>query len=173
MRTLFERNEKLHRCNTRDRKGVQMEHKYGTFGSEEQLPGQMEVYDYPELIPEEGRRDSHGTDTGRTADGGHQDPDTAGGSGSGEEEADDVPEPHEIPGTAEDDGCAGDHDRTAEDAAWEEVREAVSEIRGRTVPHWGLERGIGTDQVKKLYRRAVDLAAALEKIMMIRSRKNE
>lgn len=146
-------------------------------GQEEQLPGQMEVYDYPELIPEEWRRNSHGTDTGRTADGVHQDPVTAGGSGSGEKEAYDVPEPHEIPGTAEDDGCAGDpertDDRTAEDAAWEEVREAVGEIRGRTVPHWGLERGIGTDQVQKLYRRAIDLAAALEKIMMIRSRKNE
>lgn len=140
-------------------------------GQEEQLPGQMEVYDYPELIPDEGRRDSHGTDTGRTADGGHQDPVTAGGSGSGEKEAYDVPEPHEIPGTAEDDGCAGDP--ATEEEAWMEARRAEEKLRQYFAVWDGKERDMSGELIRSVYHTAIDLAAAIEKVMIRRDMDHE
>ncbi|MDE7045148.1 MAG: hypothetical protein K2O97_09105, partial [Acetatifactor sp.] len=138
---------------------------------EEQLPGQMDVYDYPEMIPEEERRDGHGTDTGRTADDGYKAPGTEEGPGSGEEEADDVPEPHEIPGTAEDDGCAGDP--ATEEEAWMEAGRAEEKLRQYFAVWDGKERDMPGNLLRSVYHTAIDLAAAIEKVMIRRDRDHE
>lgn len=159
---------------------------------EEQLPGQMDVYDYPELIPGETGKGTDGAEetgtgeypatdggTGSRAgtDDGGQEPGNAQGATEAEGGLADNPQEHAaLHGTAADGGCeadpGGDGCPGAEDAAWKEVRESLYEIRAYTVSRWGRERGIGTAQVQELYGKAVDLAAALERIMMIRSREN-
>lgn len=145
---------------------------------EEQLPGQMEVYDYPEMIPEEMKEESHGTEE-REAAGGEK-PATDGGMGScaGADDGGQEPglrENDEVPETAEDDGCAEDHGIAGmtEESAWEGAKTALYALRVRFEKNRGMEETVDLGEIRTMYGHSIDLAVALEKIMKIRSRKNE
>ena len=142
---------------------------------EEQLPGQLEVYDYPEMVPESMEGGSHGTGgkgpgEAHAADGGMGPCASGGGGGQGP----DIPEHDEGPGTAEDDGCAEDPGNAGmtEESAWEGAKAALYALRVRFEKNSGIEKGMDIGEVQAMYRRSIDLAAALEKIMVIRREEN-
>ena len=141
---------------------------------EEQIPGQMEVYDYPELIPEEKRRNSHGTEEREAA--GREEPATDGGMGSCAGEAGgqggDLQGYDEIPGTPEDDGCAGDPEKNVGEKTWGDVLHGLEAVKRSVLlcNHYYPE--LKTKQLKELYQAAINMAAAVEG-MLIRSERNE
>lgn len=142
---------------------------------EEQLPGQMEVYDFPEIIPEEMKEGSHGAEEREAAGGENPAADGEMGSGTGAADGGRKPaagEHDEIPGTSEDDGCEEDLGDTEEDE-WEKVRTALYALKARFESISGIEETADIERVQMMYRKSIDLAAALEKIMMIRSREDE
>lgn len=136
----------------------------------EQLPGQMEVYDYPEMIPEEMKEESHGAEEKEAAGGedpadGEMDPATDTAAGGGQ---DDIPQHHEVTGTSEDDGCAEDPET---DEAWMEARRKEEKLR-QYFAVWD-EHNIPSDILQSMYRTAIDMAAAIETVMMRRSGNHE
>lgn len=138
---------------------------------EEQLPGQMEVYDYPEMIPEGMKEESNGT--GETEAGGSpsatdEKVESVAGTDGGGQEPGDVPEPDAVPGTTEDGRCTGDTEQ--EDDLWMKARRAEEKLRQYLTVWDGQD--IPGDLLHSAYRTAIDLAAAIEGIL-IRRGKNE
>lgn len=138
---------------------------------EEQLPGQMNVIDYPEMLPEEMREESHGE--GKGQEGTHSTDEGTepcpGGQG-------DDPQGHDaFPGTPADDGCTEDPGITGmtEKEVWEEAKQAFYKLRDRFEKYRGIQETMDIGEIQAMYRGSIGLAAALEKIMMIRSRENE
>lgn len=141
---------------------------------EEQIPGQLEVYDYPELIPEEKRRNSHGTEEREAA--GREEPATDGGMGSCASEAGgqggDLQGYDEIPGTPEDDGCAGDSEKNVGKKTWGYVLHGLEAVKRNVLLCNNDYPELKTKQLKELYRAVINMAAAVEG-MLIRSERNE
>lgn len=138
---------------------------------EEQLPGKMDVTDYPEMLPEEMREESHGE--GKGQEGTHSTDEGTepcpGGQG-------DDPQGHDaFPGTPADDGCTEDPGITGmtEKEVWEEAKQAFYKLRDRFEKYRGIQETMDIGEIQAMYRGSIGLAAALEKIMMIRSRENE
>ena len=138
---------------------------------EEQLPGKMDVTDYPEMLPEEMREESHGE--GKGQEGTHSTDEGTepcpGGQG-------DDPQGHDaFPGTPADDGCTEDPGITGmtEKEVWEEAKQAFYKLRDRFEKYRGIQETMDIGEIQAMYRGYIGLAAALEKIMMIRSRENE
>ncbi|MCM1213289.1 MAG: hypothetical protein NC548_02065 [Lachnospiraceae bacterium] len=154
----------------------------GGHAGEEQLPGQMDVYDYPELLPGE-RMGSDGTDSGKGGtdngkggtgsrkngtDGGMAgDGSPADGTDSGTggtipaiQEAGGVQCPHEGAGTPEDGGCTGDPG----EGPWMEARNAEGQLR-QFLAVWD-GKDVPRDILLSAYRTAIGLAAALEGMLM-------
>ena len=149
---------------------------------EEQLPGQMDVNDYPEILPdgvetgveEANENGEAGNELAGSGDG--QEYQQA-GNNTGEQESDDSAEHNEVNGAAEDDGCTADNEaigqQDAEEEAWVEARNAVINLQRQFNAYFGHEKDVTTSTVKCLYNKAINAAAALEKILMERERKHE
>ena len=146
-------------------------------GQEEQLPGQMEVFDYPELIPEERKEEDHGAEE-KGAEGGESPAaDARMGSGTGEpgERDPGIQESHEIPGTAEDDGCAEDPGGVRdqeEEKTWRDVVYELEAVKRNVMLCNHDYPALRIPQLRELYQATINLAAAVEEVL-IRSEKNE
>lgn len=135
---------------------------------EGQLPGQMDMTDYPETLPEGMREENHGEGKGQegthsTEEGTEPCP---GGQG-------DDPQGHDaFPGTPADDGCTEDPGSTGmtEKEVWEEAKQAFYKLRVRFEKYRGIQETMDIGEIQAMYRDSIGLAAALEKIMMIRSK---
>jgi len=125
---------------------------------EGQLPGQMDVYDYPELVPGE-------TGTGENETGN----DSTGGTG--QDGLTGHPEVHRIPAQ---DGCAGDSGITGgEEELWMEARKEEEKLRQYLAVWDGKERDMDDGLLRSVYHTSIRLAAALEKVMIRRGRAHE
>lgn len=151
--------------------------------TEEQLPGQMTVEDYPEIIPtsyEEIKEEDTMEDT-KNADGGAEYTEGGGdpsnqGSVNGNEGAvqsdaegcsDAADDADVVPGGL---GAAGDAGTSQEISriknvdiidAWDALSEAFTEV---------LDTDATIKEIQRAYDRAIDLAAAIEKILIARQR---
>ena len=123
---------------------------------EPQLPGQMNVEDFQEMMPpEEGEDDGKLNQSGMPDHAGDEAPDgrsedmegIAGGEVSGADEGDGAPEGG---------GCEADHERLVEEAwyRWMDLRQAMPPTRM-----------VITAKVKELYHLTIKLAAALEALI--------
>ena len=156
---------------------------------EENLPGQMDVYDYPELIPDgkenqtapedntagEGKgAGKYGQYTTAPPEQGEPAGEPSGGTGAAPEEpGTDAPEVHpEIDGAAEDGGRAGHTGYRGslppEEDLWDEAWGAESNMKQYFDAWRGREQSMDTGTLRMMYRDSVSLAAALEKIIIAR-----
>lgn len=60
-----------------------------------------------------------------------------------------------------------------EKEVWEEAKQAFYKLRDRFEKYRGIQETMDIGEIQAMYRGSIGLAAALEKIMMIRSRENE
>ena len=156
---------------------------------EENLPGQMDVYEYPELIPDgkenqtapedntagEGKgAGEYGQHTTAPPEQGEPAGEPSGGTRAAPEEpGTDAPEVHpEIDGAAEDGGCR-DHtgyrySLPPEGDLWTEAWNAESVVKQYFDAWRGREQSMDTGTLRMMYRDSVSLAAALEKIIIAR-----
>ncbi len=129
---------------------------------EEQLPGQMSVEDYPELMPDGGENDgtSTGMDAGDVQSG---EPDRSGdetadgGSEAAEgTEGDEIQSTDEGDGASEGGGCEADHEKLVNEVWWKwmDLRENMP-----------ANKKFAEGKIKTLYDMTINLAAAMEKLM--------
>lgn len=155
---------------------------------EENLPGQMNVYDYMELIPsgqenqtaldntaEEGKgAGEYGQDATASPEQGEPAGEPSGGTGAAPEEpGTDAPEVYpEIDGAAEDGGRRDHHGYRGslppEGDLWAEAWNAESVVKQYFDAWRGREQSMDTGTLRMMYRDSVSLAAALEKIIIAR-----
>lgn len=149
---------------------------------EEQLPGQMEVYDYPELLPEERKEEDHGREGTERKERGSSGKDAAAAGicpkgredGNGGE-PDRISQHYEIPGTAEEDGCTEDPEGvrgTEEEKTWKDVLFELEAVKRKAMQCGQDHPGLETEALEELYQAAIRLAAAVHEIWR-RSKKNE
>lgn len=149
------------------------------------LPGQMDVYDYPELIPD-GKENQTAPEDNAAGGGkgaGEYGQDTtappeqgepSGSTGAAPEEpGTDAPWEHpEGDGAAEDGGRAGHTGYRAslppEEDLWGEAWGAESNMKQYFDAWRGKEQSMDTGTLRMMYRESVSLAAALEKIIITR-----
>ena len=137
---------------------------------ENQITGQMSVIDYPEMIPD-------GVETGAEEENADEKGMEQAGRDTAEKESEDPAGYHEDAGTAEDDGCAENHEAAGqqdlEEDAWVAARTGAINLRRQFNSFFGHEKDVDTGTVKRLYEKAVHVAAALEKVLIARGRYNE
>lgn len=152
---------------------------------EEQLPGQMNVNDYPGVVPvtyeeikEETENATDGNKSAPEGDGGEDSANPGDARGikeqvhseiqDGSNEADDVNGVSGGLGTAEDAGTSGEVSRTElEDCiekAWDSLFKAVHEM---------INVNYGRHATQNAYNRSIDMAAALERLIMLRQKEVE
>lgn len=153
---------------------------------EEQLPGQMTVEDYPEVMPEVTYEEIK-EETEDAADGNKSEPDGDGGEASADQGTVGGPEgeiPSDLPdggdkadnvdgvsdglGTAGDAGAPGEVSRSELEAsvekAWDSLFKAVHEM---------INVNYGRHALQVAYDRSIDMAAALERLIMLRQKEME
>lgn len=131
-----------------------------------QIPGQMNVEDYPELMPEEVKKDDVSDNMSGSIG-------TDGADGEPEEDngTDFVSEYNEVSGAPEDAGCEADNGEGESDF-WREADTLMNKIREfMKLRNWG--ETIETEIVKKMYNDSVSLAAVFEQILKERANNEE
>ena len=156
---------------------------------EEQLPGQMSVEDYPELMTDGGEKDgkSAGMDEGNDEPGmsdcsGDEDADgrseDAEGAAGGE-----IPGTDEVVGASEGRGREGDLKavEVPRDLVWTSTEPDLEEVREQIRDAWedlakmpkNHPEYLAAYQMEELYKKAIRLAAGIEQLMLWKRRKME
>lgn len=149
---------------------------------DEQLPGQMNVGDYEGVVPEAQYEEvkEDGTDTddiaglpeGSGAAGDALEPGTDAGASGEAEDADTDNKPNAGNGATESGGCETDNGAVEEDV-WMEVRAASQSLNQYFAVWSDKESMMEMDVLKSLHTKAINLAAGIEKIMILRVGNNE
>lgn len=149
----------------------------------EQLPGQMSVEDYEGVVPDaqyEEVKEDAGTDIdtitgmpgGSGAAGDALEPGTDAGASGEAEDADTDNKPNAGNGDTESGGCETDNGAVEEDV-WMEVRAASQSLNQYFAVWSDKESMMEMDVLKSLHTKAINLAAGIEKIMILRAGNNE
>lgn len=156
----------------------------GSPAGEGELPGQMDVYDYPEVIPggmeggipEDGETGKEGEASG--GDAAAADAREGACPGDGEERAGRGPDGlsghHEGPGAAEDDGCEEDPGAAGMNGEpewgddWTGVLYGLEDVKRRVASCNRWFPDVSIPRMEGLYQASISLAAAIEGILMRR-----
>lgn len=150
---------------------------------DEQLPGQMSVEDYEGVVPDaqyEEVKEDAGTDIdtitgmpgGSGAAGDALEPGTDAEASGEAEDADTDNKPNAGNGATEGGGCETDNGAVEEDV-WMEVRAASQSLNQYFAVWSDKESMMEMDVLKSLHTKAINLAAGIEKIMILRDGNNE